>query len=152
MARETQGGRVRNPLFWVGGWIIICLWWKWQSLLAAQQRRTTWWARLASSPLTLWHTHTSSYRHVHLHTPTHIQSSAVSATRCMLSSHMHTRAHTNTHTKTLKDQDFHHKIISRERSRIKTTHTLLSQNSPHPLVKNVELDACCPSPDKFMKT
>lgn len=41
---------------------------------------------------------TSTYTHLHM------QSFAVSATRCMLSSH------------TLQGQDFHHKIISRERS------------------------------------
>lgn len=83
---------LESELFWVSGRIIICLWWKWQLLMAAQQR----WARLASSPLPLWHTHTFSNRrvHVHLHTPTLMQWSAVSATRRMLSSltHTHTQA------------------------------------------------------------
>ncbi len=123
--RDT--GRVRNLLFWLCGWVIICLWWKWQSLMAAQQRRTTWWARLASSPppltLTDIHTHTSCNRHahVHLHTPTHMQSSAVSATRRMLSSH------------TQQGQDFHHKIISREWSHTKP----LSSKQPTSSDKNV---------------
>lgn len=61
---HRKKGKVRN---------ILCLWWKWRSLVAAQQRRTKWWPRLDSSPLPLRHTHTHpvtaprSLRHTYTH-------------------------------------------------------------------------------------
>lgn len=121
------GRRVRNLLFWLCGWIIICLWWKWHSWLPSKgvphDGQGLLPAHHHSHALTYTHTHTSSNRHthIHLHTPTHMQSSAVSATRRMLSSH------------TQRGQDFHHKIISREWSHTEP----LSPKQPTSSDKNV---------------
>lgn len=78
-------------------------------------------------------THTQP--HTYIHTPTHMQSSAVSATRHMLSSH------------TQQGQDFHQKIISRALQK----HICYHQSCPHSLIiSQTKLNAQYHLRDKFI--